>query len=115
MEPAREKGKMTRNRFAASIFCVSFAVPAFSAPAKLPEAAAILDRYVAVTGGLATYRKFAAEIVDITVTSDDGHSFGITEFRARDGRRQTQIDAGPSSRQKGVLNGVAWEFSQPGG
>lgn len=106
---------MTRSRFLLSILCLSFAIPACAAPAKLPEAAAILDRYVAVTGGLATYRKFSSEVVEMTVTSDDGHTFGITVFRARDGRRQTDIDAGPASRQKGVVNGIAWEFSQSAG
>jgi hypothetical protein len=106
---------MTRSKFVRSILCVALAIPACAAPAKLPEASAILDRYVAVTGGAAGYRKFSAEVIEITVTSDDGHSFGMTEFRARDGRRQAEIDAGPASRKKGVVNGVAWEFSQSGG
>jgi len=109
---------MIRNRFVRSILCLLLAVPAWAAPGKLPEAAAILDRYVAVTGGAATYRKFSAEVLEITVTSEDGRSFGMTEFRARDGRRQTEVDAKPGAglpfKQKGVSNGMAWEVSQAG-
>src|SRR4051812_39279543 len=109
---------MIGNRLARSILCLLLAIPARPAPGKLPEAAAILDRYVAVTGGLATYRKFSAEVVEITVTPEDGRSFGMTEFRARDGRRQTEVDGkpglGPAFKQKGFSNGVAWEVSHAG-
>ncbi len=82
---------------------------------KLPTAAAILDHYIEVTGGLATYRKCSFETIDTTATAKNGRSINVTSFRARDGRSQTLIEDGPSLRQHGVTNGVAWTFSETAG
>lgn len=79
---------------------------------KLAKAATVLDRYVEVTGGASTYCKFSVEIIDMSVTAENGQSAGVTIFRARDGRMQTVVDAGPASEQTGVTDGISWKFSE---
>jgi hypothetical protein len=82
---------------------------------KLPDAGMILDRYVQVTGGAEHYRHFNFVSVDSSITPEAGEVFYTTVFRARDGRVQTVVDAGDDSREWGVSNGVAWQFSKAKG
>lgn len=84
-------------------------------PAKPPSAAAILDRYIQVTGGQDLYRKCSFGSIYSTVTRDDKTTFNTSTFHSRDGRMQTEIDAGPESSESGVSNGIVWEFSEAKG
>lgn len=92
-----------------------FAGPQATAGRKPVDAAAILDRYVQVTGGADAYRRYNFVAMYSTVTPDGGEPFYVTEFRSRDGKTQTEIDAGAASRTKGISNGVVWTFSKDKG
>ena len=116
-----EQGKMTEHKWALSLGWLLLGAVTLPAQTdagrhgKLPEPAAVLDRYVEVTGGASTYRKFSVEIIDTTVTAEGGQSAEVTVFRARDGRMRTVVEAGAASEQSGVANGVPWKFSEKSG
>ena len=102
-----------------ALWLASSSIPAYSFGAnnapKSPSAAAILDRYVQATGGLDLYRRYAFVSIYSTVTRADQSTFNTTVFHSRDGRVQTEIDAGPESRESGVSSGIVWEFSETKG
>ena len=75
----------------------------------LPDAAAILDRYVEATGGAAAYRKFSFEKVAMIMGPANGYHVDVTSLRSRDGRRETVIESKQTTRS-GVTNGIAWEI-----
>ena len=77
---------------------------------KVVDPAAVLNRYVAVTGGAKAYRNCSVEIVDTTVTPEHGESYGVTIFRSRDGKLRTEIDANDASGQMGIFKDTAWVF-----
>jgi hypothetical protein len=95
-------------------FLITQVLRAQTESSKLPQAPAILDRYVEVTGGAGAYSKASVEIIDSIVTSDPptGQSLDITNFRSRDGQRRTEVEVGPDFKQSGVWKGTVWEYSR---
>jgi hypothetical protein len=83
--------------------------------AKPLTAEAILDRYVQVTGGLDIYHRYGSFSKHSSVTRADGTTFYTAVSHGRDGAIWTEIDAGENSREMGVANGVAWEYSKKQG
>ena len=83
-------------------------------PAVLPEASTILDRYVEVTGGRAVYGGYAFVTIHESVMRGGKTSY-VTIYRSRDGRTRTETEAGDSTRESGVADSVAWEFSEAQG
>src|SRR4051794_14308722 len=74
-----------------------------------PAAAAILDRYIEVTGGSAAYRKINVSVLEITTTGPDRSNLHTTVFQSRDGREQEESELNGHVQSKGVANsGVAW-------
>src|SRR5260370_37945229 len=55
--------------------------------AKLPDGAAILDRYVEVTGGKAAYQKIKSVCDSTVVGAEDGTHFSVTGCTARGGEK----------------------------
>jgi len=78
---------------------------------KPPDAATILDRFVAATGGADAYRKFAFERVESSLVLPNGVRIKAISLRSRDGRRETLIGSTAQPTRSGVTKGVAWELA----
>jgi hypothetical protein len=81
--------------------------------ADLPEAAAILDRFVEVTGGKAAYEKNRSQVAVGTLeVVGMGLSGKLTVRSAAPGQTRTITElAGLGNIESGVYNGRAWENS----
>ena len=82
---------------------------------RLPDAASILDRFVAATGGVEAYRKFAFEKIESTIVLPSGIRIRAISLRSRDGRRETLIGSTAQPTRSGVTNGIAWELEPANG
>lgn len=83
--------------------------------AKALSAEAVLDRYVQVTGGTEVYRRYGSFAKYSTVTRADGTTFNTAVYHSRNGATQTEIDAGADSGERGIANGIVWEYSKKNG
>src|SRR3954468_2913376 len=104
-----------RKQFALCCLAIGLMTAQVTTAEQSSEAAAVLDRYVAVTGGAAAYRKVGAQVLEITMTPPDGPAMDVTIFQARDGRQQIEFQKDKVLHQQGVLNGTAWEYTEAGG
>jgi hypothetical protein len=79
----------------------------------LPDAAAILDRYVEVTGGRAAYEKHQTEVLTGVVEfAAQGLKGKITRYSAPPDREYSMVDLeGIGLVESGVYAGAAWEKS----
>ncbi len=80
---------------------------------KLPDAAAILDRYVEVTGGRAAYEKHHTEIMTGVIEfAAQGLKGKITRYSAPPDKEYSIVELdGIGSIETGISAGVAWEKS----
>lgn len=97
------------------IFWLAFSVSLAVAGQSLKTADAVLDRYVPVTGGAETYRRFVLYRMYSTVTRPDGTTFNTSVSHSRGGATLTEIDDGDNSGETGVGDGIAWEYSEKNG
>jgi len=90
-----------------------FAVPAKAADEALPAAAAILDRYIEVTGGKAAYEKLKTEIATGRIEFAAGGIKGsIERYSAEPDKYYSTLEIdGIGKVEMGVAGGVAWEKS----
>jgi hypothetical protein len=84
---------------------------------KLPEAAAILDRFVEVTGGAAAYEKLQNQVITGTVEFVDAGIKGTTiEYRAAPAKVYRAVDIpGVGKIEAGTDGSIAWELSSETG
>ncbi len=79
--------------------------------AKLPDGAAILDRYVEVTGGKAAYQKIKSECDKTVVGPEDGPHFSVTACTARGGKKRMITETAGGRAEEGVNDQIVWELS----
>jgi hypothetical protein len=81
--------------------------------AALPDAAAILDRYVEVTGGRAAYEKHQTEVMTGTIEfAAQGLKGKLTRYSAPPDKEYSIVELeGIGSIESGTSGGVAWEKS----
>ncbi len=101
--------KLTRRLALAGL--LACALPAFSADAPTP--AAILDRFVEVTGGKAAYEKRKTEVVHGTIEfAAVGLKGTMVEYFEEPGKFYMAMElAGIGKIESGLNDGVAWENS----
>jgi hypothetical protein len=76
------------------------------------DAAAVLNRYVQVTGGSDLYQRYNSLHLFYTVTRADKSSVNVDYFHTRDGRMLTETDTGSATLDMGVSDGVVWKYSE---
>jgi hypothetical protein len=88
-------------------------IPVMAADEALPPAAAILDRYVEVTGGKAAYEKHKTEIETGTVQfAALGLKGTLSGYSAEPDKHYSTFEVeGVGKVEEGVTSGVAWENS----
>jgi len=75
-----------------------------------PTGPAIVDRFVAATGGKAAYDKVTSEVAEGTVNMGAQGVSGTVRVLKKAGNAYTVIEiAGVGKLEEGVRNGVAWE------
>ena len=77
---------------------------------KLPDGAAILDRYVDVTGGKSAYEKIQTESDKAVFVSDHGPLFTVTSYSAR-GKKRIVTETPGGRTEQGVNGPIVWELS----
>src|SRR5260370_5900614 len=83
--------------------------------AKLPDGAAILDRYVEVTGGKAAYQKIKSECDKTVVGPEDGPHFSVTACTARGGKKGMVTETAWGGAEGGVNDQIGWGLSPVSG
>ena len=98
-----------RVRFIASVL--------FAAAIQLgaQDGAAVMNRYVQVTGGAELYQRYHSMHLFYTVTHANKSSENVDYFHGRDGQTVFETDTGSATEDKGVSEGVAWKYSQTKG
>ena len=81
------------------------------APAAVPTAESILERYVEVTGGQAAYEKHTTQILTGNVTvPEQGLTGHLTRYSMAPDEEYSIVEFGPIGKlESGVSHGVAWE------
>jgi hypothetical protein len=79
----------------------------------LPKAETILDHYVEVTGGKATYEQHKTEVLRGTIAFPaQGLTGQLTRYSAAPDKEYSMVELGPIGKiESGVANGIAWEKS----
>jgi zinc protease len=79
----------------------------------LPKAEIILDRYIEVTGGKATYQKHTHETLTGTITfPEQGLSGQLTRYAMAPDKEYSVVELGPIGKiESGFTDGIAWEKS----
>jgi hypothetical protein len=85
-------------------------------PATLPSARVVLDRYIAVTGGVGAWHSKRTERDEIEGRSLDGHRVLLRASVAltRQGNSLNEVKI-PEEAREGVYNGVAWAWTKLSG
>lgn len=87
----------------------AFALSAASSSGQeLPSAEAILDRYVAVTGGQAAYDRVQNQVMKFTISMGGRVVSQATSYRTRTGDYRETGNAFGGPADAGVQGGVAW-------
>ena len=73
-----------------------------------PPADAILDRYVAVTGGQAAYDRIQNQITVFSISQNGQELSRLTTVQTRDGRYRSIEVSGNKIKETGLNDGVAW-------
>jgi zinc protease len=97
-------------RLALAVFA-TFAIPAFAADEPLPAAAAILDRFIEVTGGKAAYEKQKTIVETGKVEfAALGLKGTLISYAAEPGKSYSELNLdGVGKVTMGISGGVAWE------
>jgi hypothetical protein len=80
----------------------------YSQDGALPPAAAILDRYVAVTGGQSRYDQVQNEIRTLTAKINGAAVSQVTIYRTRSGEFHEIAQGAGGKSELGVKAGIAW-------
>ncbi|MGA2185041.1 MAG: hypothetical protein ABSH47_18640 [Bryobacteraceae bacterium] len=98
------------NKLALLVFAGCAVVPAQEG---LPPAAAVLDRFVEVTGGRAAYEKHHSQIAKGTLSLPaQGISGSMTLSAAEPSKMHTRVEIGAiGTMQQGVSGEIAWELN----
>jgi len=79
---------------------------------RAQDAAAVLARYVQVTGGADLYKRYNSMHLFYTVTHSDKSTENVDYFHDRDGRTLIETDTGTATMDTGVNDGVVWQYSE---
>ncbi len=115
----RRLGRTGRGGLAALL--VLLAAPAGAAPPRVPEplpgGAAVLDRYVEATGGLAAHDRISTRVTRMTVTLPDRReTYQSVEYRARPNKTYSRYrSATAGTVETGCDGAVAWTLASAAG
>jgi hypothetical protein len=84
-------------------------------PLCAQDAAAVLARYVQVTGGTELYKRYNSLHLFYTVTHADKSAENVDYFHTRDGSTLIETDTGTATLDTGINEGIAWKYSQAKG
>jgi len=101
---------MPRSQLACIVFLGAPLIPCGYSQAneKLPSAEAILDRYVAVSGGQSTYDQVQNEVRRMTVKMPNDAVSQVVIYRTRSGEFHEIAQGAGGKSELGVKGGVAW-------
>jgi outer membrane lipoprotein-sorting protein len=101
---------MSRSLLAGIVFLGNFSIQyAYSqAAGRLPSAEAVLDRFVAVSGGQASYDRVQNDVRKMTVQASGTTAVERVTYRTRSGNMRQIAHASGGQTEIGVNDGVAW-------
>jgi hypothetical protein len=104
---------MHRKSYLYVMMAAALAAPMSWAAEDLPKAEAVLDRYIEVTGGKATYEKRKSEVTTIQLEIvGQGIKGTLTRYADESNNSYTTGELeGVGKLEEGVYNGQAWEMN----